>query len=441
MKDAKRKSENDESTTLWVLVGAKKKCDIVAKTVFGLILLVAFSVYAQLNLPGLTPGTQQTQSLPQIPIKAQPSEVQTKPLPPETLVTKQPKTVGVLYPQEGPLDPSEYILGPGDRLRLCIWGGVSVDEELIVSPTGEILIPEYGSIAVGGASLKSAKELVSKAISSVYKGVHFDLSLVGMRVFRVSITGEVKNPGLYELHPFERLSDILLLGTPKDDADLGNIKIFTGSETTTVNIYDFLYRGNKKSNPRLSDGAVVFVPPVELGNAKVYLLTPTIPKGYYPLRGSRKLVDFIQELGGFARGINPTAVRVFRGEEKKLLDLTKSDADFMLSDGDTVLLTTISDSVYVSGEVNKPGGFAFLPGLSAEEYIAMAGGPTSLGSDKRIKLIRQGKEYPIDEIEYICAGDVIYVGKSYYAIFKDFLGTTSGVLSIILTAYALGIFH
>lgn len=45
-------------------------------------------------------------------------------------------------------------------------------------------------------------------------------------------------------------------------------------------------------------------------------------------------------------------------------------------------------SFYISGEVNKPGGYPFEPGLTLDRAIARAGGLTERGSVRRISIIR-----------------------------------------------------
>lgn len=43
---------------------------------------------------------------------------------------------------------------------------------------------------------------------------------------------------------------------------------------------------------------------------------------------------------------------------------------------------------YISGEVNKPGGYPYVPGLNLEQAVAMAGGMTDRASKRKMYLIK-----------------------------------------------------
>ena len=46
--------------------------------------------------------------------------------------------------------------------------------------------------------------------------------------------------------------------------------------------------------------------------------------------------------------------------------------------------------VYVNGQVRKPGGYAYVPGLTVQKAIALAGGFTDLASQRGLFVIREG---------------------------------------------------
>lgn len=45
---------------------------------------------------------------------------------------------------------------------------------------------------------------------------------------------------------------------------------------------------------------------------------------------------------------------------------------------------------YISGEVNKPGGYPYVPGLNLEQALAMAGGLTDRASKRKMYLVKGG---------------------------------------------------
>ena len=68
-------------------------------------------------------------------------------------------------PLENAIDPEEYQLGPGDRLRINIslglyeeliskeWSVENIDNFVTIGPTGKLIIPKIGPISVLGKTL------------------------------------------------------------------------------------------------------------------------------------------------------------------------------------------------------------------------------------------------------------------------------------------------
>jgi len=73
---------------------------------------------------------------------------------------------------------------------------------------------------------------------------------------------------------------------------------------------------------------------------------------------------------------------------------------------------------YIKGEVNRPGGYAFVDGLTVAKAVALAGGYTVRASEKSISLVRESDpENHVDGVGTntpILPGDVITVGESFF---------------------------
>src|SRR6056297_1655964 len=59
-----------------------------------------------------------------------------------------------------------YIIGPGDRLKINIWGGVTNEYELTVDKDGNLATPDFGTIAVAGLTYEKMKKKLNNIISS-----------------------------------------------------------------------------------------------------------------------------------------------------------------------------------------------------------------------------------------------------------------------------------
>ncbi len=74
---------------------------------------------------------------------------------------------------------------------------------------------------------------------------------------------------------------------------------------------------------------------------------------------------------------------------------------------------------YINGEVTRPGGFPFLPGLTLRKAIALAGGFTERASRNKIFVIRddsRGSEKGrlIGLEEELAPGDIITIEQSFF---------------------------
>jgi len=77
-------------------------------------------------------------------------------------------------------------------------------------------------------------------------------------------------------------------------------------------------------------------------------------------------------------------------------------------------------SFYVDGEVNRPGGYPYEPGLTLRKAVALAGGFTERGSRSRIAIISEGDDEnsgtdrDITLESSIKPGDVITVAQRFF---------------------------
>lgn len=91
-----------------------------------------------------------------------------------------------------------------------------------------------------------------------------------------------------------------------------------------------------------------------------------------------------------------------------------SDKDPVLRPGDTLYVPD-ADQYYITGQVNRPGSLPILPGMTARQALALAGGVTATGSGNKVGLIRGGaKEVDVDLNTVIQKNDVIVVKERLF---------------------------
>src|SRR5216117_3983005 len=106
----------------------------------------------------------------------------------------------------GPVPP-DYRIGPGDVVALIITGDVEGAYTLQVMREGFILIPQVGQVHVAHLTLEQVRDVLFTRLGRVYSGVRraanattrFDLSVVNVRANQIFVTGEVTQPGAYQI--------------------------------------------------------------------------------------------------------------------------------------------------------------------------------------------------------------------------------------------------
>ena len=73
---------------------------------------------------------------------------------------------------------------------------------------------------------------------------------------------------------------------------------------------------------------------------------------------------------------------------------------------------------YILGEVNKPGEYSYVNGMSVLNAVALAGGYTFRADDKRVYVRRDGssRETTVnaDQMTKVFPGDIIRVGERFF---------------------------
>ncbi len=90
----------------------------------------------------------------------------------------------------------EYRLGSGDLIRVTVYGEPDLSGEFKLDGSGAAALPLIGSVALGGATPRSAEQRITAALKDGYL-VDPKVSLEVMTARPFFIMGEVRNPGSY----------------------------------------------------------------------------------------------------------------------------------------------------------------------------------------------------------------------------------------------------
>ena len=274
--------------------------------------------------------------------------------------------------------PSEYTLGPGDVLRIQLWGKENQNLEMPISRDGAISFPQSGPMSVAGLSFDEARQQISKKVSEQYIGVQASVSLGELRSMRVFVLGEARNPGSYSVSSLSTITNALYVsGGIKQNGSLRNLQHKRNGELVgTLDLYDLLLKGDSSNDSRLQPGDVIFIPPV--GN-RIGIKGEVYRPALYELKNENTLADLVRMAGGLTPQAYPQRINIERTNEDFLRIIAEADytaakgRNARIQAGDTVNIPSISDItgqyVEISGAATRPGRFAWVPGMRVSSVI------------------------------------------------------------------------
>jgi len=289
-----------------------------------------------------------------------------------------PRPGGASILENMPVSPG-YLIGPGDEIVVRLWGRMEGTHRMLVDRDGKIYFPKIGSLYVAGKTFDELKSFLRAKVGTIAE-VSSDVTLGQMKGIRVSVVGEVRAPGWYNVSSLHTVLQVLYLANGvKDIGSLRRIGLRREGRTVeTIDLYKFLLSGDTRADTRIVEGDTVFVPVV--GNM-VALVGEVRRPAIYELREEKNLPELLAMAGGFAPTAYKRRVQVERLEghfAKVVLDVDAEEIEqggkpFDLADGDIVRVLPIVladvNTVTLEGNVARPGRYELKPGMTVGSLL------------------------------------------------------------------------
>lgn len=311
------------------------------------------------------------------------------------------KRLTPLVAQPGPIDPDKYLLGPGDVLEIDLWGPLTRNIPLVVSPEGTILIPGRGPVPVAGKTLGWMRNRLLEVVAATYRGVHAEVRLVQLRTFKVFMIGAVKNSGPMEVSSVTRASEAVTLAEPQPGASRRNIEVRRrDGSTQRLDLDRFNATGSERFDPTLVDGDVVVV-----GRTRevIGVAGGVSQPGSFEYAVGDSLSTLLTLSGGPLPSATPERALLVRFDSAaqresvwvNLLEIQGGKGDLALRDGDQLFVGTQSryhdlPAVAIVGEVEHPGSYPIEVGRDRfTDLVRWAGGFRPYANQGAVVLVRE----------------------------------------------------
>ena len=255
---------------------------------------------------------------------------------------------GNIANSEGPTPGGKYILGPGDRVDVVVWGHPELSGKRIIGPDGEIQIPFVGSFRVAGLSADDAGGKLTGALQEDYLWTAVSVSIDTYGSNRVVVLGHVGHPGVLTFSGTPTLLEALALaGTPgganKDGGGELPLRcaIIRGRDRIMwVDLRPLSRSTTLTLNVPLQRNDLVYVP--DPNDQLVYVMGQVKNPGPYPITANMSFLEALSRAGGPNDGAAQGKIILARPNQnfEKVVDLEdvvqKGGDNYQLEPGDIV---------------------------------------------------------------------------------------------------------
>ncbi len=278
----------------------------------------------------------------------------------------------------GPVPP-DYILGPGDSVRVQLFGAQQGIYEIEVTRDGILNLPELGPITVAGLPFSEFRRDVDRRVEEMLLGTQASVTLGRLRTIQVFVLGDVNRPGSYIVSSLATMTSALYRsGGVSRVGTLRNIQLKRNGETAVrLDLYDALLRGDTSGDWRLQPGDVIFIPPI---GPQVSVSGAVKRPAVYETRGETSIADAVRLAGGMLPDAYPERARIERIEGNRVRKVLSLDAGSRAAEstptraGDVLFIPEIlpdfEQSVTLVGHANRAGPYEWRPGMRLSDLIA-----------------------------------------------------------------------
>ena len=347
-----------------------------------------------------------------------------------------------------------YGLQSGDVLVIGLPGEEGFNKDFLIDRDGTITLPEVGQLKIAGLPLLKVESVIYDRLSHAFLGLDkLSVQLKEKRLL-VTVLGYVSTPGEVDLPNNGNVQmAINQAGGLINGAQLDKLQLQRDGQIEEFNFKQYLDSGDNDLIPQLQSLDVIFVPSSptlgnvhsELGESMsagmdttedrdaIKVFGEVIKPSSFPHKEGMNLVDALLRAGGVTRYANVEQIRVIDQGEPTLFNLkgflgSGNESELkVLSKGATLFIPKQVDAVqgggrtvYVMGQVQKPGSFETGNNVSFLDVLASAGGPNRYADTRSVRILRaNGEVEPFNLMGYaegsgqklpdIMPGDAIFI--------------------------------
>ncbi len=235
-----------------------------------------------------------------------------------------------------------YTMGPGDEIRVTVFGQPDLETETQIGPDGIVQIPLLGPVSIGNLSPSDAARQIARGyeLESLLKQPQVDVLITKYRSKSIAILGKVARPGTLILERPTSLTDALAwAGGVASDGSERLVLIRTNPAGQQERIeYDLQTLLNHEAEQHtvvwLQNGDTIYVPVA----GRFYLSGEIRSPGMYPLDRPLNVMQALGVGGGLTTRASSRSLTLFRRQPDGSVTEIRAEPEDPVRDGDLLVV-------------------------------------------------------------------------------------------------------
>lgn len=238
----------------------------------------------------------------------------------------------------GAAGAGEVLLGPGDMLKILVYGNPDLTLETRVSEAGAITYPLLGQVAVGNLSTSLAEKKIATLLESggFVRKAQVNITVTLIQSQQVSVLGQVNRPGRYPIEGKRSLMDFLALagGIGVEGGDTVNLIRKRDGVTTTavIDVIQMVRTGEFSQDFDLAGNDVIYVERAP----RFYIYGEVQRPGPLRLERSMTVLQALSAGGGLTPRGTQRGIRIRRRDASGAMQVIEAKHDDLVKVDDVV---------------------------------------------------------------------------------------------------------
>lgn len=232
------------------------------------------------------------------------------------------------------------VLGPGDIIKILVFGHPDMTTDAKVSENGNITFPLLGEIVVEGLTPMETERKLANLLESrdILRKPQISVFTASLQSQMVSILGYVRNQGRYPIEGKRSLTEVIAMagGITPDGADIVTL-IRRSEEKYTklvIDVLEMIRSGDLRQDLNIRSDDLVYVERAP----RFYIYGEVQRAGTYKLERNMTVIQALSIGGGLTQRGTERGLRIQRRDANGHLQLLKVTASDLVEPDDVIFI-------------------------------------------------------------------------------------------------------